>query len=83
MILGILSLPCCCCGFLGAPLALGAVVTGFVGLDRIQRDPQSWRGGAMAIAGIATGGLGLVLELAACFMAFDDALRARYMGSFL
>ena len=82
MMLGVLSMPCCCCGFLGAPLAVGALVTGFVALGHVRRDPLAWRGGGLAIAGIAAGGMGLLLEFLAVFMAFDDALRARYIGSF-
>lgn len=83
MVLGILSMPTCCCGFLGAPLAIAALVLGLVSLDKIRRDPQSWKGGGMAIAGIVTGGGGLLFELAAFFMAFDDAVRSRWcFGSF-
>jgi hypothetical protein len=82
VVLGVLSLPCCCCGFLGAPLAMTALATGLVGMDRIRRDPRSWRGGVLAVIGIATASLGLILQLLAAFMAFDDSLRARYIGSF-
>jgi hypothetical protein len=82
MILGILSIPTCCCGFLGTPLAIAGLVLGVVAMGKIRSEPQAWKGGGMAIAGIVTASIGILLALAALFTTFDDALRTRYLGSY-
>jgi hypothetical protein len=79
MVLGILSIPSCCCWFAGAPLAIAGLVLGVVGLQKIRANPQTWRGGGMAVAGIVMASIGILLALGALFTTFDDALRNRYM----
>ena len=81
MVLGILAIPTCCCGFLGVPLAIASLVLGLIGLGKIRREPQVWKGGGMAIAGIVTAGIAILLAVGALFTTFDDALRTRYMGN--
>jgi Domain of unknown function (DUF4190) len=81
MVLGILSIPTCCCGFLGVPIAIASLVMGIIGMGKIRREPQAWKGSGMAIAGIVAASLAIVLAVAALFTTFDDTLRARYMGS--
>ena len=62
MILGISSLVGAgCCAFLGVPLAIGGVITGFVGLSQVRDRPSQGR--SMAIAGIACGSVGIVLAV--------------------
>lgn len=59
-ICGLLSLTCCacCCGqFLG----LGGLGMSVAGLVLINRQPERYEGGALAIAGIVLSGVGLVL----------------------
>ena len=80
MVLGILSIPACCCWFTSTPLAIGGLVLGIVSMQRIRANPAAWRGGGMAMAGIVTASVGLLLALAALFTTFDDGLRSRYMG---
>ena len=75
MVLGILAIPTCCCGLLGGPLAIAALVTGIVSLRKIRRQPEVWKGDGMAIAGIVTGGIAILLAFAAFFTTFDDALQ--------
>jgi Domain of unknown function (DUF4190) len=82
MVLGILALPSCCCGLLGGPLAIAALVTGIVSMRKIRGQPMVWKGDGMAIAGIVTGGVAMLLAFAAFFTTFDDVLRTRYIGSF-
>ena len=79
MICGILSIPTCFCSCfapgVNSPLALAAVVLGIISLNKMKSEPQMWKGGGMAIAGIVTGGIGLILVLMAAFTELDDALR--------
>jgi hypothetical protein len=82
MTLGILGLPCCCCGVLGLPLAIAALVLGIVSAGKIRSEPEAWRGGAMAVAGIAAGSLGILLALAALCPTLADALRTRCPRSY-
>lgn len=51
---------CCCCFFL--PLPLAAIVTGVLAMNKIKEDP-TLKGKEMAIAGIAVGGLTLLITV--------------------
>jgi hypothetical protein len=82
MVLGILSIPACCCAFVGTPLSVAAVVLGIVSMQKIKSQPQAWTGTGMAIAGIATGSVGVLLWIAALFTTLDDGLRARLFGGY-
>jgi hypothetical protein len=79
MICGILSIPTCFCSCfapgINSPLALAAVVCGIIAMQKMKAEPQMWKGGGMAIAGIVTGGIGLILVLMAAFTELDDAIR--------
>lgn len=64
LVTGILAIvPGCCCGLLGIPLAIAAVITGIIGMQKINGDPAQFKGKGLAIAGLACGGVGLVLEI--------------------
>jgi hypothetical protein len=80
MILGIISIPSCCCWFVGAPIAVAGLVLGIISMQKIRGNPQAWRGGGMAIAGVITASIGLILAIAAIFSTLDDSLRARLGG---
>jgi hypothetical protein len=80
MILGILSIPGCCCFFLGAPMAVAGVVLGILALGKIRSSPQMFKGGGMAIAGIVCSSVGLLLDLVAMFSTIDDNLKRQYGG---
>ncbi len=82
MILGILSIPGCCCWILSGPFAAAAIVLGVIAMNKIRNNPQSWKGDGMAIAGIVTGGIGVLLSVAAIFSTVDDTLRSRLSGGF-
>jgi hypothetical protein len=79
LVCGILSIPTCFCSCfapgLNSPLAIAAVVCGIIALNKMKAEPQMWKGGGMAIAGIVTGGLGIILVLMAAFTTLDDAIR--------
>ncbi len=57
MVCGILSIVCCCLTWLGLVLAIAAVVLGIIALN------GKYDGKGMAIAGIITGGIGIILWL--------------------
>jgi hypothetical protein len=80
MVLGILSIPSCCCTFVATPLSIAAVILGIVAMQKIKAEPQNWTGQGMAIAGIVTGGFGVLLWVAALFTTLDEDLRGRYLG---
>lgn len=49
-----------CCGILGVPLGIGALVVGFKSLQNQSADPQIG-GRSQAIAGLVTGGIGVAI----------------------
>ncbi len=57
LILGIISL-CCYIGWLTGPAAL---ITGFIGIKNVKKDPTNYGGKGLAIAGMIVGGLFTVL----------------------
>lgn len=63
MICGILGLIACCVWQISGTLALVAVVLGFVALGKIKADPQRYRGKGMAVSGLVTGVLGVLLAI--------------------
>lgn len=81
MALGVLGLPCCCCGVLGLPFAITALVLGIVSAGKIRSEPRAWRGSGMALAGIVTGSIGILLELVALCPEFADGWRTWCIGS--
>lgn len=62
LVLGILSVVLACC-YGGVPLGLGAVITGFMGLSNSNKDPMQYGGRGMAIAGLITGGVGILITI--------------------
>jgi hypothetical protein len=82
LVLGILSIPSCCCAFAGTPMSIAAVVLGIVAMQKIKAQPQVWTGTGMCIAGIVTGGVGVLLFIATFFTELDDGLRQRIFGGY-
>ena len=80
MITGILSIPTCFCSCfapgLNSPLAIAGLVCGILAMNKIRAEPKMWRGTGMAIAGIVTGALGMLLVLLAAFTTLDESIRA-------
>lgn len=62
LVLGISSLLLICC-YLGLPLGAGALITGFIGMNKANRDPQMFGGKELAIIGMVLGGIGLALTV--------------------
>ncbi|MEM1109200.1 MAG: DUF4190 domain-containing protein [Planctomycetota bacterium] len=64
LVLGILGLLTVCVG-IGVPLVLMGLVLGIVGLVKIGKPGQPERGTGLAVAGVTTNGVGLLLSLTA------------------
>ncbi len=61
LVCGICSFPALfCCSLFGVPLSIGAIIAGVVALGNINKKPEL-DGKPMAIAGIAIGGVSIVL----------------------
>lgn len=62
LILGIAGLVLMCC-YAGLPLGAAAMVTGYIGLNNVNKDPMHYGGRGMAIAGMALGAVGVLITL--------------------
>jgi hypothetical protein len=82
MILGIVSIPSCCCWFVGSPMAVAGLVLGIIAMGKIRSNPQMVKGGGMAIAGIICSSVGLIMDMVAIFSTIDDNLKSQYGGGF-
>jgi hypothetical protein len=78
LVLGIVSVPLCCCAYFGAPVPVAAIVCGIIGLNKIKAQPHLFKGAGMCIAGIVTGAVMLLLDIAMIFTTIDDELRNNY-----
>lgn len=79
LVLGILSIPGCCCWFTSAPMAVAGLACGIIGMAKIRNSPQMWQGQGLAIAGVVCSTVGIVLALLAILTPWDEALRS-HMG---
>jgi hypothetical protein len=59
---GVLAFVLTCC-YGGIPLGLAALITGFLGMQNVNKDPENYSGKTLAIVGMIFGGIGLVLSL--------------------
>jgi hypothetical protein len=62
MICGILSIPGMCC-WVGILLGPAGIIMGFIAKNKATADPMNYGGKGMALAGIITGAVGLLLEI--------------------
>jgi cytochrome c biogenesis protein CcdA len=60
LVLGILSLFSLCC-WGGIPFGAAAVITGVLAKNKEKSDPNAYGGGGMALAGIITGAVALLI----------------------
>ena len=63
LVFGILSIPLGFCCYAGIPLGIVALITGYIGLNNEKNDPTRYGGRGLAIGGMITGGLVLVLSI--------------------
>lgn len=62
LVAGIISMPVgFCCTFFGIPISLVAIILGIVAMVNINKAPDKKTGKGLAIGGIATGAVGIVL----------------------
>lgn len=62
LVLGILSLVLVCC-YVGIPFGIGAVVTGYLGLNNVNKDSVHYSGRGLAIVGMILGSISFVISL--------------------
>jgi hypothetical protein len=60
--LGIISMLFACC-YGGIPLGAAALIVGFLGLKNVNESPMEYSGRGLAIGGIVTGVIGLLISL--------------------
>lgn len=53
---------CLFCCYLGFPLGIASMIIGFIGMKRVDTDPQNYDGKNLAIAGMALGGLAFFIN---------------------
>ncbi|GAA1508046.1 hypothetical protein GCM10009827_022800 [Dactylosporangium maewongense] len=70
MILGIVSIPFACC-YIGLLLGAAAIVLGYLGQQKVKQGLAN--NGGMALAGIITGAVGVVIEIAIWVLYFAGA----------
>jgi hypothetical protein len=63
-----------CCGFFGLPLAIAAVITGIIAMNRIKANPDTYTGHGVALAGTIVGGVGIVLTIVGVVFGIGAAL---------
>jgi hypothetical protein len=61
LVLGILSVVVCCYG--GIPFGIPALITGYLGFNNTNNNPQQYGGRTLAIAGLVLGGVGFLITL--------------------
>ena len=71
--LGASSLVLMCC-YLGIPLGAAALVTGFLGMNKANSDPQAYGGKELAIIGMVLGGLSFIFTLILFFLGILGAI---------
>ena len=59
LVLGILSIVLICC-YGGIPFGIGALITGYLGLNNTNKDPMQYGGRGMAMAGLILGVISLL-----------------------
>jgi hypothetical protein len=67
LVLGIIGLLGFCC-YLGLPLGLAAVITGYLGMKNVDKDPIKYGGKGLAIGGIIVGAISFLLNLLMIFI---------------
>jgi hypothetical protein len=68
LVLGILGIVTICC-YGGIPLGLAAVIMGVIAMNQEKNDPDKYGGRGLAIGGIITGAVGLIIGIGIIFLA--------------
>ncbi|MEZ5345244.1 MAG: DUF4190 domain-containing protein [Pyrinomonadaceae bacterium] len=51
------------CCYLGVPFGAAGLITGFIAISKINKDPQAYAGKELAVIGMVLGGLSIVLSM--------------------
>ena len=79
MICGILALPTtCCCSILSFPIAVAAIIMGAIAMSKAKAEPHIYGGKGMAIAGVACGGVSILLAIVFLALGMGQALVDQY-----
>ena len=73
LILGLVGFLLVCC-HAGLPLGTAAVITGVIAMNQEKNDPQSYGGRGLAIGGIITGAISLVIGLGFIILAIIGSI---------
>lgn len=76
LVCGCLSIICCCMCCFGFPLSIAAIALGVVCLMK------NFEGRGLAIGGIATGGVGILLQIIFAIAAYSNDLYSEIFGAF-
>jgi hypothetical protein len=78
LVCGIISMPVgLCCTFFGIPLSLVAIVLGGVAISNISKAPEQKTGKGLAIGGIATGAVGIILLIIGIIFGVASAVMSK------
>jgi hypothetical protein len=59
-----------CCGLFSLPLGVVAIITGFMGMNNANNNPQKYGGKSLAIGGMALGGISLLISVGMVLISF-------------
>ena len=60
--LGVAGVLLVCC-YLGFPLGIASIIVGYIGMTRVDSDPQKYDGKNLAIIGMVAGGLAILINI--------------------
>lgn len=69
----------CCCAFISIPLAIGALITGYLGKKQIDESGGRQKGSQMAVIGMVLGGIAILLSV--IFMIFGAVVNLAQLGA--
>ena len=63
LVLGIFGILLTFCCYMGIPFGLAAMITGYIGMNNAKNNPMRYGGKGIAIGGLITGGISLLITL--------------------
>lgn len=70
LVTGLISIPAWFCCYLGFPLGIAAIVTGVLGIMKVNKNPAAFGGKGLAFGGIAAGAAGFLLIIVYIILVF-------------
>ena len=82
LVCGILAIPTtCCCSLASLPLAIAACVMGGIQMSKVKANPMAFGGKGMALAGLITGIVAILMSVAFLALGMGQALIDEYSKS--